>query len=296
MSDSNRRSETIAIVGAGEMGAAVGQRMRETGARVLTSLKGRSPASVERVRRAQLEVIDDDDALMREAGFILSIVPPGEAIAVGERFRAPLSRARQKPAFVECNAVSPATVRRIADSLATTGVPFIDAGIIGGPPPAGRVDRGPRFYASGPNAHLLNHLRTYGLDIAIVDGPVGAASALKMSYAGLTKGMIAVGAAMIGGAARDGLGAALHAELARSQPELLAMFARRIPAMFPKAYRWVAEMEQIAEFLGAPGDGATIYTGAARFYDRVAEEWEHDGDAGSAHTALKSFLGATDKR
>jgi putative dehydrogenase len=296
MSDSNRRSETVAIIGAGEMGASVGQRMRETGARVVTTLKGRSAISVERVRRAQLEVLDDDDALVSEAAFVLSIVPPREAIAVGEHFRAPLAHAAHKPVFVECNAVSPATVRRIADSLATTGAPFIDAGIIGGPPPAGRVDRGPRFYASGPDAHLLTHLRGYGTDIAIVDGPVGAASALKMSYAGLTKGLIAVGAAMLTGAARGGIGAALHAELARSQPEMLAMFARRIPAMYPKAYRWVAEMEQIAEFLGSQDEGATIYTGAARLYERVAEEWEHDGGAGASHVALKSFLGTTDKR
>ena len=129
MSDSDR-AKTVAIVGAGEMGAAVGRRIRESGARVMATLKGRGAASVERVRDAKLEVIDDDDRFVAESAIILSIVPPDEAIAVAERFHGPLMRAAVKPIFVDCNAVSPAMVRRIADSLAPTGCGFVDAGII----------------------------------------------------------------------------------------------------------------------------------------------------------------------
>ncbi len=288
---SNSTQTTIAIIGAGEMGAAVGQRLRERGARVLTTLKGRSAASIERIGRAGLEVEDDDDVLVGAADFILSIVPPGQAIAVAERYCGPFARATEKPIFVECNAVSPATVTRIAEALAETGCRFIDAGIIGGPPRPDKPDRGPRFYASGPDAYHVTALRDYGLDIVILDAPVGAASGLKMSYAGLTKGLIAVGAAMIGGASRAGLASALFAELKRSQPELLAMFGVRVPAMFPKAYRWVAEMEQIAEFLGGPGNGSAIYDGAARLYERIAAEWSERGDSSASAAALHAFLG-----
>ena len=294
MSDSNRRAETIAIIGAGEMGAAVGRRLGESGARVITTLKGRGAASVARVHAANLEVVDDDDLLVRESAFILSIVPPGEAKNVAERFRGPLTRAAVKPIFVECNAISPATVRLIADSLAATGCGFIDAGIIGGPPrPAAK---GPRFYASGADAHQLTRLRSFGLEIAIVDGGIGAASALKMSYAGLTKGLIAIGAAMVGAASRAGLAPALRDELSRSQPQLLAMLTARIPAMYPKAYRWVAEMEQIAEFLGGAEAGGTIYMGAARLYEQLAEDWEQDRDAAQSLTALNSFFRADGDR
>jgi putative dehydrogenase len=290
MSDSQRRIETVAVIGAGEMGAAVGQRMREAGARVLTSLKGRSAESADRVAHAGLEVINDDDRLVREAAFVMSIVPPGQAIQVGERFRGPLMRAKEKPAFVECNAVSPATVRRIAASLAAAGCRFIDAGIIGGPPPAGRLDKGPRFYASGPDAHLLTRLRECGLDIAVIDGPIGAASALKLSYAGLTKGMLALGAAMVAGAAREGLADALRAELARSQPVVLAWIDRGMPGMFHKAYRWVAEMEEIAEFLGSAKNGAGIYSSAARLYEKIAAQVDGESANRATVTALESFV------
>src|SRR5208282_1089869 len=108
---------------------------REAGARVVTSLAGRSADSAARVRIAVLEVVNDDDLLVRDASFVLSIVPPGVAVEVAERLRGPLGRARVKPVYVECNAISPATSRRICDLLAPTSL--IDAGIIGGPPPAG---------------------------------------------------------------------------------------------------------------------------------------------------------------
>jgi putative dehydrogenase len=290
MSNSQRRVETIAVIGAGEMGAAVGRRMREAGARVITTLAGRSPASARRVAEAGLEVVDTDERLAGEAAFILSIVPPGQAIRVAERFRAPLSSAAHIPVFVECNAVAPATVRRIADLIASAGYRFVDAGIIGAPPPAGRLDKGPRFYVSGPDAHLISRLRSYGLDIATLDGPVGSASALKLSYAGLTKGITALGAAMVAAASREGLDGALRSELARSQPEILARIERGLPGMFPKAYRWVAEMEEIAAFVGSARAGATIYVGAARLYEQIASDLDAQGGERTMLAALQSFL------
>jgi putative dehydrogenase len=240
------------------------------------------------VRRAELEVVDDDERLVREAALLLSIVPPGAALEVAVRFRRPLTEVALKPAFVECNAISPATARRIASSLAPSGCAFIDGGIIGGPPAEGRAGLGPRIYVSGSDAHLVTPLRNYGLDVLVVEGPVGAASALKMSYAGLTKGLIAIGSAMIMGASHDGVDSALREELARSQPELLAMLARRIPAAFPKAHRWVAEMEQIAEFLGEPANGSTIYAGAAQLYRRIAAEWK-EGEAVGGPGIIAAF-------
>ncbi len=237
---------------------------------MVTLLAGRSAESVARVRSAGLELVDDDDSLVRDASFVLSIVPPGVAVEVAERMRGPLSRARTKPIYVECNAISPATCRRICDLL--DGTTFIDAGIIGGPPVVGTQDpaKGPRFYASGDDAHLLKRLAAFGLDIAVLDGPVGAASGLKLSYAGLTKGFTALCATMLGAAQREGLADALRAELARSQPNFLARIDRAIPDMRPKAHRWVAEMQQIAEFVGGPDEGATIYEGAALLYQRIA--------------------------
>ena len=119
----------------------------------------------------------------------------------------------------------------------------------------------------------------YGLDVRIVDGPIGAASALKLSYAGITKGLVAIATAMVLAAERAGAGSALKAELALSQPQLLARFAKTLPDMYPKAYRWVEEMHAISEFIGADFPEALIYKGAAGLYERMAADVAGDRDA-----------------
>jgi 3-hydroxyisobutyrate dehydrogenase-like beta-hydroxyacid dehydrogenase len=196
----------------------------------------------------------------------------GAAVEVAERLRTPLRNAASPPLFVDCNAIAPTTMHGIAHLLDPLLV--VDAGIIGGPPIPGSQDpaAGPRFYASGPHAHRLVALTRYGLDIVVIDAPIGAASGLKLSYAGLTKGFTALAAAIVTAATRDGLAEALRIELARTQPQFLDRIDRFVPSMFPKAYRWVAEMEQIAEFIADPAAGATIYEAAARLYEAIAAD------------------------
>ena len=93
-----------------------------------------------------------------------------------------------------------------------------------------------------------------------------------MTYAMCTKGVTAIGAAMLLGAARGGVASALHDELTRSQPEMLARFGKAMPDMLPKAYRWVAEMREIAAFLGPDDPAAMMFEGAARIYQRLADD------------------------
>ena len=83
-------SKTIAILAPGAMGSAVARRLSENGARVLTSLKGRSEATLKRA--ADAGMVSAEDAAIADADIILSIVPPGEAVALAERLAAPSRR------------------------------------------------------------------------------------------------------------------------------------------------------------------------------------------------------------
>src|SRR5260370_28155722 len=91
-----------------------------------------------------------------------------------------------------------------------------------------------------------------------------------MSYAGITKGTTAIAAAMLLGAARFGCGEALIAELSKSQPEMLRRMRGGIPGMYNKAYRWVGEMEEISDFLGANPPSRDMYAAIAQLYDYLA--------------------------
>jgi 3-hydroxyisobutyrate dehydrogenase-like beta-hydroxyacid dehydrogenase len=262
-------SDVVAIIAPGEMGSAVGRRLIEHGARVITSLEGRGKASIARAERAGFAIAETDAQLVQEAGFVFSIVPPGAALGLAERLVPVLAATVAKPIYVDCNAVAPTTAERIGAIIAPTGCRYVDAGIIGPPPSASARTV---FYASGAAAGELTRLGDRGLTVRVLDGPIGAASALKMSYAGITKGVTALGAAMMLGAERAGAAAALRQELAESQAPLLAYLTRQVPAMFPKSYRWVAEMEEIAVFLTADAASSQIYRGMARLYQRFADE------------------------
>src|SRR6266481_2343664 len=223
----------VAIISPGEMGSAVAARLSERGVRVTTSLAGRSPASAARAQRAHMVPVADDDALVEGADFFLSICPPGEAIALAQRLKPALTRAGKKPIYVDCNAVSPETAIAIGAVLDSTGCPYVDGGIIGPPPPPNGT--GTRIYVSGAAAQEVARLSEFGVAFPALDGPIGAASALKMSYGGITKGFTAIAVAMVLGAARAGSASALHKELEASQPHLLAWLTRPVNRARPEA-------------------------------------------------------------
>jgi len=277
---------TVAVIAPGAMGAAVGKRLVDNGVTVLTSLDGRSEETRARAKSAGMAAAKDDD--IARADFIFSILPPGDALALAQRFVPALRASNAKPVYVDCNAINPHTVDRVAAVIAQTECPFVDAGIIGQPPKPG--DAGPRIYASGAAASRVAGLRDYGLDIRVLDGALSAASALKMSYAGITKGTQAIGAAMMLAATRAGSADALMAELQGSQKEMLAWLKRQLTMMPPKAYRWVAEMQEIAGFVGDDPAAADLYQGAAEFYERFAEDFAAGGKEAKT---LAEFLGKT---
>jgi 3-hydroxyisobutyrate dehydrogenase-like beta-hydroxyacid dehydrogenase len=258
----------IGVIAQGMMGAGVGRRLHESGAEVRTLLTGRSQASAERAKKAGMAGVANERALLSGADFFLSVLPPGEAEPLAQRLAPALKALDRKPVYVDCNAVSPQTAIRIGEIIAPSGADFVDAGIIGGPP---RPGYSPTIYASGPTAGQTAVLRDWGIDWRVIDGPVGAASALKMSYAGITKGTTAIASAMLLGAARFGCAEALIAELTESQPEMLGRFRDGIPRMYDKAYRWVAEMEEISDFLQENAPSRDIYAAVARLYADLAQ-------------------------
>jgi L-threonate 2-dehydrogenase len=274
------------VIAPGMMGSGVGKRLADNGVKVLTSLKGRSEETAARAKAAGMTAASDEE--IAASDFILSILPPGDALSLAEHFVLALTASNAKPVYVDCNAINPQTVERVAAVIAPTECPFVDAGIIGQPPKPG--DAGPRIYTSGPAAPRVVALRDYGLDIRVLAGAPAAASALKMSYAGITKGPQAIGAAMMLAAARAGSADDLFAELQSSQKEMFGWLKRQLTMMPPKAYRWVAEMDEIAGFVGDDPAARELYEGAAEFYERFAEDFA----AGKKDAAaLSAFLNKT---
>ncbi len=97
---------------------------------------------------------------------------------------------------------------------------------------------------------------------------------MPWAYAGITKGFTALGTAMMLAATRGGSAAALKAELSESRPDLLRYLSNQVPSMYSKAYRWVAELDEIASFVGDEQAEHEMLAAAARLYERIAEDYE----------------------
>jgi 3-hydroxyisobutyrate dehydrogenase-like beta-hydroxyacid dehydrogenase len=260
--------DAIAIVGSGDMGHAVGRALKAGGRRVLTALEGRSARSRKLAAEAGVEDAGGLAALVASAELVLSIVPPAAARDVAVSVAAAMHASGRKPHFVDCNAVSPATMAEAAEIVGAAGAVVTDCGIIGtGPRPGGAATR---FYVSGPQAAALVALDGNGIAVKPMGPELGRASAMKMAYAGINKGALGLYAAALIAAERLGLTAELLAELAASQKAIHDRMQAAVPWLATDAERWIAEMEEIAATFASVGVTPRFHEGAAELYRLLA--------------------------
>jgi 3-hydroxyisobutyrate dehydrogenase-like beta-hydroxyacid dehydrogenase len=255
---------------------------------VITDLDGRSPATVKRAQEIGAVKVSGAE-LAAQSEMILSIIPPNSAVRTAEFYAGLIQDSTNKPVFIDANAIAPQTTKTIGDIFTSRDLAYGDASIIGAPPKG--TNAGPRFYMSGPVGPQAAILREFKLDTRVLSDEIGDASALKMAYAGITKGFQALGTAMIMGAARNGAFETFMDELDASQADLATWLRAQLPRMYAKAYRWDGEMREIAKFLEPEAGSAMMLTGAAELYVHVARD-NAEGPQSEIISTLEQFAGA----
>ncbi len=258
-------STTVGLLNPGEMGTAVGASLVGSGARTLWASEGRSEATRGRARDIGLEDAGTLAGLVGASRIILSVVPPHGALALARAVAA----LGYRGIYVDANAVAPDTAREIGRVIEAAGGRFVDGGIIG---PANRKPGAARIYLSGPSAGEVTPLFSAGpVDAVVVKGSAGAASAVKMAYAGWNKGSQALLAAIRAMAVAEGVESALLGEWKISHPEMAARSERAVSDNARKAWRFVGEMEEIARTLAGVGLPTGFHEAAGEIYQRLSE-------------------------
>ncbi|MGH3297263.1 MAG: DUF1932 domain-containing protein [Trebonia sp.] len=254
---------TVGLLHPGEMGAAVGGCLASVGHEVLWDPAGRSRATTGRALAAELTGVGFG-RLVAKSTVILSICPPHAALDVARQVAA----AGYTGCYVDANAISVATAEQVAGIVTAAGATYVDGGIIGQPP---EVAGHTRLYLSGPRADEVRALFNRSpLDARVAEGPLYAASTVKMAYAAWTKGSSALLLAARALARAGGVERTLLAEWQLSQPSLTAQSERSAAAAAAKGWRWIAEMEEIAASMSAAGLPDGFHEAAADIYDRAA--------------------------
>jgi 3-hydroxyisobutyrate dehydrogenase-like beta-hydroxyacid dehydrogenase len=258
---------TIGIIGAGDMGSGVAAAFVDAGFRVVGDLTPRSAHSRTLAARAGVLDVGSLERVLDEAELVLSIVPPAAAAQVASDICAATPLRVDVP-FADCNAIAPATVVTLARGFARTR-PFIDVGIVGRPP-AKEGGLGTRFYVSGPARDRLLALAVRGIRMIDMGVEVGRASAFKMVYASLNKGVDALLTTVLLAAARLDVGDALKNELEWSQRLLLERMRARVPYLAATAERFAPEMREIAKTYRDAGLTGGFHEGASWVYELLA--------------------------
>jgi 3-hydroxyisobutyrate dehydrogenase-like beta-hydroxyacid dehydrogenase len=254
---------TIGLLHPGQMGAAVGGCLVSVGHEVLWDPAGRSRASTGRALAAGLTGVSFGQLIARSE-VIMSICPPHAALDVARGVAAAGYAGR----YVDANAISAGTAAQVSGIVTAAGAVYVDGGIIGGPPD---TSGNTRLYLSGPHAAEVRALlRRSRLDTRIADGPLYAASALKMAYAAWTKGSQALLLAARALARAEGVEQSLLAEWSLSQQDLGQRSERAAASAATKGWRWVAEMEEIAASMSAAGLPPGFHQAAADIWERAS--------------------------
>jgi 3-hydroxyisobutyrate dehydrogenase-like beta-hydroxyacid dehydrogenase len=252
-------NKTIALLHPGEMGAAIGADLVARGHRVVWASAGRSAATRRRAESSGLEDVETLARAAEAADIVFSVCPPHAAVDLARAVAA----CGFGGVYIDANAISPETTRAVGSVVEAAGASYVDAGIIGPPPLAGASVR---LYLSGSRAAEVAALFAGCiLQASALEGPVGAASALKVCYAAWNKGATALLAAIRALAAQQGVDAALLAEWTISLPDIPKR-SEAVTRNVRKAWRWIAEMEEIAASFEAAGLPAGFHHAAADIY------------------------------
>ena len=253
----------IALLHPGNMGVTIGAAAATSGARVLWVSEGRGDDTRRRAAQAGLFEVRSLDEAIGQSDMVISVCPPHAAIDVAQQ----VSARKFAGVYVDANAVSRATAERIGEIILRAGASFVDGGIIGSPvKQAGTT----RLYLSGARAGDVAKLFSQSMLDARAIGPEpGAASALKVAYASWTKGTDALLLAIRAYAAHEGVDEALLEEWRISQPQLEKRCDRAAAVATPKAWRYVGEMEEIAEAFESAGLPGGFHKAAAELCERL---------------------------
>ncbi len=270
---------TIGLLHPGEMGSSIGAGARASAVRVIWASDERSDATCTRAEADGFEDVAWLNAIVNQSQIIVSVCPPEFATEVASEVHALGFRGT----YVDANAIAPMTSRDIAKIVARNGGNYVDGGIIG--PPARQLGT-TRMYLSGDSAPFVSQFFDKGdLEVICIDGGAGAASALKMAYAAWTKGTSALLANIHALALAEGVHDDLMNEWRQSQIELIKRSDEGLSSAAMKAWRFVAEMDEIASTFAGNGLPDGFHTAAADVYRRLADFKGHSNAPGGVELA-----------
>jgi 3-hydroxyisobutyrate dehydrogenase-like beta-hydroxyacid dehydrogenase len=257
--------QKIGILHPGEMGISIAATMQNSGHEVYWTSEGRGAQTRERAEKHGLHDAVSLSNLCLTCSVIVSVCPPDAAEALANEV---LSH-NFTGLYIDANAISPRRAKDIGQAMRDAGATFVDGGIIGGP---AWTPGSTRLYLSGEAAEEGAACFPAGpLETIVIGAEIGKASALKMCYAGYTKGTTALLAAVLATAESLDVLDNLKNQWTKEGSDLAEGAERRVRQVTAKAWRFAGEMDEIAATFADAGIPDGFHLAAAELYRRMTD-------------------------
>ena len=266
-------TETIGILHPGAMGISVAACALHSGHPVCYTSEGRSDATQARASERHLRDLGTLEELCHTCSILISVCPPHAAEDVAQQvidygFRG---------LYLDANAISPQKSRHIGEMLFSTGISFVDGGIIGGP---AWTPGETWLYLSGPASaaqRIADCFSAGPLEVSIIGEEIGKASALKMCYAAYTKGTTALLTTILALSESQGVRTELYSPWERDESGFSQQAERRARSVTNKAWRFAGEMDEIASTFESAGLPGGFHRSAGDTYSRLSGYKDSEG-------------------
>ena len=260
--------KTIGIISPGEMGHNIALVLKKHGLEVVTCLRGRSPRTLRLAKKGGAADLPSLRAVVEASDLILSVVVPSAALPVGRSLAKAIASVKKPVLVADANAISPMTSIAIDKVVTAAGGKYVDVCIIGS---AQRLEKGATFYASGESAEKFMGLQDYGLTTKVLGNQIGQASAFKMVYAGLTKGLSSLSVELLLTARSLGLFDQIIERYRLSYPEIADFMSRMLPDLPWRATRRSQEMEELSATIKSLGLHPVMAPASGKALKRLGE-------------------------
>lgn len=257
----------IGVLHPGEMGVTVANSLVQAGHHVHWAAQGRGARTRARADSIGLIEAPTVASMVERCQLMVAVCPPqfAEALAVQ------ISLLGFAGTYVEANALSPQRVRRIGRQCHEAGMTFVDGSLIG--PPAWQAGT-TTLHLSGAHAGVVADCFVGGNLATSITGPeIGQASALKMCDSAFNKGMLAVLYRTLATAEVLGVRGQLH-EVWNDNPGGVGHISTengRICKSALKGWRFIPEMDEVAETMEAVGQPGNLFRNLRDVYSALAE-------------------------
>lgn len=262
-------SLTFGFIGLGEAGSRIASGLREAGAGEMFAFDIADNEKIRcRAADANVTLVHSNAQLAAHSRIIFSVVTALSAIDAAQQNRPHLSG---EHIYIDCNSVSPARKREIAEAIQSSPATFVEAAIMA-PVPKRNGQSVPMLINGNAAAGLAALLSPLGFHMEAMDAPFGTAAAVKMCRSIVVKGLEAILTECVLSASRFDAEDRVFASLRQSFPgmewkQLTDYMVNRVAVHGERRAR---EMEEVAETLRSVGIEPIMAEATARRQDWAA--------------------------